>query len=46
MLLLSDGAWNVGADPHTEIGNLAAKNIKVFSVGFGTAGQFDSQTSR
>ncbi len=44
MLLLSDGAWNVGADPHTEIGNLAAKNIKVFSVGFGTAGQFDSQT--
>jgi len=44
LILMSDGAWNQGADPHTLIPQLLASNIKVFSAGYGTAGQVDYPT--
>ena len=44
LILMSDGAWNEGADPHTFIPQLATNKIKVFSAGYGTAGQVDYPT--
>jgi hypothetical protein len=44
MLLMSDGAWNVGADPNTEIGTLQSQKVIVFSAGYGQSGQVDYAT--
>ena len=44
MIIMSDGAWNVGADPRTEVATLKNRNIVVFSAGYGTAGQVDYAT--
>jgi hypothetical protein len=44
MLLMSDGQWNVGPDPNTEVSNLGGKNIVVFSAGYGQSGQVDYAT--
>ena len=44
MLLMSDGAWNVGNDPNNEGVVLKGKNIIVFSAGYGQSGQVDYAT--
>ena len=44
LLLMSDGAWNVGSDPSGEVGTLAARNIRVYAAGYGQSGQVDYDT--
>lgn len=44
MLLMSDGAWNVGSDPRTEIASLKNLNIVLFTTGYGLSGQVDYDT--
>ena len=39
MLLMTDGAWNDGGDPTTEILPLSNNKITVFAAGYGTAGE-------
>jgi len=44
MLVMSDGQWNDGPDPRTQIDAIKAAKIKVFAVGYGTAGDVDYDT--
>jgi hypothetical protein len=44
LVLLSDGAWNVGNDPRSELPTLKSGNIIVYSFGFGRNVQVDYPT--
>jgi hypothetical protein len=44
ILLMSDGAWNSSPDPRGKIPQLSAGKIKVYSAGYGTAGEVDFAT--
>src|SRR5581483_1421833 len=45
LMLMSDGAWNSSpSSPATLVGSFQSSKVKVFSAGYGTAGEVDYPT--